>query len=87
MAVAQAPPAPAKPKPAAALTAPADEDRGARFDRLYPGKTKLTLEEYLAKQSDKDAAKERFQKFDADKDGFVSRPEFITGGGKNPNAK
>ena len=76
-----------KPKPAAAPTAPADEDRGARFDRLYPGKTKLTLEEYLAKQSDKDAAKERFQKFDADKDGFVSRTEFITGGGKNPNAK
>ena len=68
-------------------TAPADEDRGARFDRLYPGKAKLTLAEYLAKQSDADAAKERFTKFDADKDGFISRQEFITGGGKNPNAK
>jgi hypothetical protein len=76
-----------KPKPAVKSAAPADEDRGARFDRLYPGKTKLTPDEYLAKQSDKEAAKERFKKFDADKDGFVSREEFITGGGKNPNAK
>jgi arylsulfatase A-like enzyme len=76
-----------KPKPVAKTSAPDDETRGARFDRLYPGKTKLTLDEYLAKQSDKEAAKERFQKFDADKDGFVSREEFITGGGKNPNAK
>lgn len=74
-------------KPAAKTKAPEDEDRGSRFNRLYPGKTKLTLEEYLAKQSDQAAAKERFAKFDADKDGFVSREEFITGGGKNPNAK
>ena len=83
--------APKQPKPAAkppAPNAPTDEDRGARFDRLYPGKTKLTLAEYLAGQgADKDAAKERFTKFDANKDGFVSREEFITGGGKNPNAK
>ncbi len=77
-----------KPKASAKKTsAPADEDRGTRYDRLYPGKAKLTLDEYLAKQSDKDAAKERFTKFDVDKDGFVSRQEFITGGGKNPNAK
>ena len=80
-----------QPKPAAkpaTPNAPADEDRGARFDRLYPGKTKLTLAEYLAGQgADKDAAKERFTKFDANKDGFVSREEFITGGGKNPNGK
>lgn len=76
-----------KPKPVAKKGAPEDEDRSARFDRLYPGKTKLTLDEYLARQSDKEAAKERFKKFDADKDGFVSREEFITGGGKNPNAK
>ena len=67
--------------------APADEDRGARFDRLYPGKTRLTLAEYLAKQSDTEAAKARFEKFDANKDGIVSREEFITGGGKNPGAK
>ena len=66
---------------------PADEDRGARFDRLYPGKTKVTREEYLAKQFDQAAASERFTKFDADKDGLLSREEFITGGGKNPLAK
>ncbi len=80
-----------QPKPAAkpaTPNAPADEDRDARFARLYPGKTKLTLADYLAGQgADKDAAKERFTKFDANKDGFVSREEFITGGGKNPNAK
>lgn len=74
-------------KGAPAKPAPADETRSARFDRLYPGKTKLTLDEYLAKQSDQAAAKERFKNFDADKDGFVSREEFITIGGKNPNAK
>jgi arylsulfatase A-like enzyme len=82
--------APKKAKAAAkpaSPTAPADEDRGARFDRLYPGKLRLTLDEYLAKQSDPAVAKERFTKFDANTDGFVSRPEFISGGGKNPNAK
>ncbi|MSU28566.1 MAG: hypothetical protein EXS27_11725, partial [Pedosphaera sp.] len=82
--------APKKAKAAAkpaSPAAPADEERGARFDRLYPGKPRLTLDEYLAKQSDTDAAKERFTKFDANKDGFVSREEFITGGGKYPNAK
>jgi arylsulfatase A-like enzyme len=84
--------APAKSKPkakaAAKKSAAANEDRGARFDRLYPGKTKLTLEEYLAGQNgDKDVAKERFKKFDANHDGFVTRDEFITGGGKHPNAK
>ncbi len=74
-------------KPAAKNSTPDDEERGARFDRLYSGKTKLTLDEYLAKQSDAEAAKERFGKFDANKDGFVTREEFITAGGKNPNAK
>jgi hypothetical protein len=29
----------------------ADEPRDMRYDRLYPGKAKLTLDEYLAKQS------------------------------------
>ena len=76
-----------KPKAPAKTPAPEDEERGARFDRLYPGKTKLTLEEYLAKQSDAEAAKERCKKFDANHDGFVTHEEFITAGGKNPNAK
>ena len=72
---------PAKP------AAPADEERGPRFDRLYPAKTKLTLDEYLAKQSDAAAAKERFEKFDANKDGVITREEFVTQGGKHPDAK
>ncbi|MFZ4764895.1 MAG: hypothetical protein ACOYMN_08055 [Roseimicrobium sp.] len=42
-----------------------------RYDRLYPGKAKLTLDEYLARQSNGDEAKERFTKFDKDKDGFL----------------
>ena len=75
--------APAKPTTTASTT----EDRGPRFDRLYPGKTKLTLEEYLAKQSDAAAAKERFEKFDANHDGSITREEFVTQGGKHPNAK
>lgn len=66
----------AKPKAASST----DEPRDVRYDRLYPGKAKLTLEEYLAKQSNNDEAKARFTKFDANKDGFVSREEFITGG-------
>jgi iduronate 2-sulfatase len=64
-----------KPNPA-----PTNESRDARFDRLYPGKTKLTLDEYLAKQSQGEEAKARFQKFDKDKDGFVTREEFINSG-------
>ncbi len=76
-----------KPQPAAkpsAKAAAADEPRDVRYDRLYPGKAKLTLDEYLAKQSSKEEAKARFEKFDADKDGFVTREEFITGGKKAP---
>lgn len=56
------------------------ETREARFDRLYPGKTRLTPEEYLAKQSDAGEGRERFTRMDGDGDGWVSREEFITGG-------
>ncbi len=57
------------------------EDRQARFARLYPGKEQLTLEEYLAGQGgDKTAAKQRFQRFDANNDGVVTRQEFINNG-------
>jgi arylsulfatase A-like enzyme len=62
--------------------APADEDRGARYDRLFAGRAKLTLDEYLAKQSEATAAKERFTKFDTDHDGFLTRDEFIAAGKK-----
>ena len=32
-------------------------------------------------------AAERFPRFDTNKDGFLSREEFMTSGGQNPNAK
>ena len=73
-------------KPAAKTAAPDDEDRGARYDRLYAGKAKLTLAEYLAKQSDDEAAKERFKKFDINGDGFVTKEEFV-GVGKKSGSK
>lgn len=60
-----------------------NEPRDKRYDRLYPGKAKLTLDDYLAGQGgDQAAAKERFTKQDKDKDGFVSRDEFIGGAKK-----
>lgn len=67
----------AAPQPQAPAT---DEPRDVRYDRLYPGKARLSLEEYLAKQSQGDEARERFARFDKDKDGFVSRGEFIRAG-------
>jgi iduronate 2-sulfatase len=70
-----------KSKPAAKpQTTATEEPRDVRYDRLYPGKAKLTQEEYLAKQSNSDESKDRFTKFDKDKDGFVSREEFIKSG-------
>jgi iduronate 2-sulfatase len=61
-----------------------NEPRDKRYDRLYPGKAKLTLDDYLSGQGgDATAAKERFTKQDKNKDGFVSREEFIGSGKKN----
>ena len=40
---------------------------------------KLSLEEFIATASDKGGAKTRFENFDADKDGFISREEFMKG--------
>lgn len=72
------------PKPAAkqaktaTQTKPLDEDRVARFARLYPGKDQVTLDEYLAGQGgDKQAARDRFKKMDRDNDGLVTRSEFV----------
>ena len=60
-----------------------NEPRDQRYDRLYPGKPKLTEDQYIAGQGgDKAAAKERFVKLDGDGDGFVTRDEFIGGGKK-----
>jgi iduronate 2-sulfatase len=75
---AQPPKAPQPTKKAKANAPSANEPRDQRYDRLYPGQAKLTLEDYLAKQSgDRSIATQRFEKQDADKDGFVTRDEFI----------
>lgn len=57
------------------------QDRGALFelkDKNQDGK--LDREEFLANQSDPEAAKGRFLKWDVDKDGGLSREEFVSMG-------
>jgi arylsulfatase A-like enzyme len=66
--------------PTKPTTPSTDGPRDVRYDRLYPGKPKLTLDEYLGRQSNSDEGKERFARFDSDKDGLLSREEFIKGG-------
>jgi iduronate 2-sulfatase len=57
------------------------QDRGAMFDQRDKDQDgKLTREEFLANQPDPEEAPKRFPKFDANKDGFVGREEFIKGG-------
>lgn len=60
-----------------------NEPRDKRYDRLYPGKPRLTVDEYLAGQGgDKSEARDRFTRMDADRNGFVTRDEFIGSGKK-----
>jgi hypothetical protein len=61
--------------------APAADDRGDRFDKLDKGKTgKLTRDYDTTHQSDAAVASERFTKWDTDKDGFLSREEYLKQG-------
>jgi iduronate 2-sulfatase len=56
-------------------------DRGTRFDQIDKQKAgKISRAQFLARQSDKDAAEERFLKWDTDQDGALSRQEFISQG-------
>lgn len=65
-----------KPKASAAT-----EDRGARFDKLDKEKLgKLSRDYYTMHQSDAAAAAERFAKWDTDKDGFLTREEYVKQG-------
>jgi arylsulfatase A-like enzyme len=60
------------------------QDRGMIFgtkDKNQDGK--LNREEFLAGQADQEAAKTRFEKWDADKDGFLTREEFVNMGTKS----
>ena len=70
-----------KAKPTKPSNATTSEPRDQRFDRLYPGKAKLSLQDYLAGQSgDVATSTERFAKMDQDKDGILTRKEFISSG-------
>jgi len=65
------------------LTSSDSGDRGAKFDNLDEGKSgRITREYYKSHQSDAAAASERFVKWDMDKDGFLSRDEFVLMGRK-----
>ncbi|MCC2669633.1 MAG: betC 4 [Armatimonadetes bacterium] len=78
LAAAPAKPVPAKPK----------IDREALFQRKdRNGDGKLTREEFLANQPDPEAAKGRWDTWDLDKDGFLSRDEFVFQGQKKPGSK
>ena len=54
-------------------------------DKNHDGK--LTREEFMSGQPDPEAAKPRFDLWDVDKDGLLSRDEFVYSGKGNPNAK
>ena len=67
----------------AAAAVQAGQDRVARFnarDLNHDGK--LNWDEFLATASNKQAAQPRFEQADADKDGFLSREEFMNMGAK-----
>ena len=71
-------------KPAKPAAAGSRVDRGALFDKRDKNHDgKLSLEEFSSKQADPAGIKARFEAWDTDKDGFLSRAEFISMGGKS----
>jgi iduronate 2-sulfatase len=70
----------------ATATAPVldkDLDRNVRFDKIDKEKVgKLSRAIYLASQSNAELASDRFEKWDSNKDGFLSRDEFVSMGKK-----
>ena len=65
--------------------AQAKQDRNALFDRRDQNHDgRLSLDEFLAGQPDPAEAPKRFPSFDTNKDGFLSREEFVNSGCKGP---
>ena len=59
-------------------------DRGALFETKDQNHDdKLSREEFLTGRADQEAARTRFEKWDTDKDGFLTREEFVNMGGKS----
>jgi len=64
-------------------TVAGSKDRDAMFNRIDKEKVgKVARESYMSSQSDAEAAAQRFEKWDANKDGFLERAEFTNQGGK-----
>jgi hypothetical protein len=71
--------------PTTAASDPILTERAAKFDRLDKDKHgQLTLDEYVARQSDPVSAKKRFEKFDTNHDGAVTREGYLANGAKKP---
>jgi iduronate 2-sulfatase len=71
----------AEPEALPQIRSAAGTDRAKLFrTKDKDGDQKLTLEEFMANQSDPDQAKARFTKFDTNKDGLLSRDEFVKAG-------
>ncbi|MBI3882555.1 MAG: sulfatase-like hydrolase/transferase [Verrucomicrobia bacterium] len=58
-------------------------ERAAKFDHLDQERLgQLTRAKYISRQSDPEAASKRFDKFDVNEDGIVTRDEYIHNGAK-----
>lgn len=78
----------AKPQIQAAPAPARKQDRAALFERKDVNHdNKLIREEFLAGQPDPDEAPNRFTRFDSDKDGVLSRDEFINMGAGRSSPK
>ena len=62
---------------AAAMPGKSSDRKEAFLRRDVDGDGRLTLEEFLDRQPDPEAARERFPVFDADKDGLLTEDEYV----------
>lgn len=70
--------------PPATTMSAEEQERTTKFNKLDKNQVgKLTREYYITHQSDAEAAGERFDKYDNDKDAFLSRDEYIFKGKKS----